>query len=245
MKFDPHTTSTQTDCPALRLPAEVLTQLLSYVLVAEDGAEITLRGKRARRWRNELNGLQVSNEALVRPTGYGSRFDYTPAPARSAKSALLDILLVSRAFYFSGIEAYYGGNVFRFDTANQLASFVETTHVDRRRCVRDVVLSMEWSFPREVTCPSGVSDCRGIESKLIPDDQRSMATDVPANLPNLRSLGVCFRLDDHQAEHLRGFPAELHRRLGAEMERQVREAWPSKATTFRNFHFASHYASHE
>lgn len=59
-------------------------------------------------------------------------------------STLLRVLLVCRAFYFSCIEAFYGGNRLAFDDVKHLTDFARRIDVDRRRCVKRIELAVGW-----------------------------------------------------------------------------------------------------
>ena len=110
--------------PISNLPSEVLTQILSYILTKP--GPITLHSASPRRWRNEAYSLSKRN--------FGFRY----VAIKSVKSPLLDILLVSRSFYFAGIEAFFGENVFKFDDIRHLELLTSKLDTDRRRCIRRI-----------------------------------------------------------------------------------------------------------
>ena len=68
--------------------------------------------------------------------------DHIPPPRKSARSDLLDVLLVSRAFYFAGINAFFGGNVFALEDLRHLDKLTTTLDLDRRRSIRRLVFQI-------------------------------------------------------------------------------------------------------
>lgn len=45
---------------------------------------------------------------------------------------------MNRQFYFAGIEAFYGGNSFRFESLEHLRKFVGKIDSDRKQCVKRI-----------------------------------------------------------------------------------------------------------
>ena len=107
-----------------KLPSEILTQILSYILTKS--GPIILYSASARRWRSETYNLSIGNL-------------YPYVSTKALKSPLLDILLVSRAFYFAGIAAFFRENVLKFDNVQHLDRLTSKLDTDRRRCIRRVV----------------------------------------------------------------------------------------------------------
>ncbi|KAK5127592.1 hypothetical protein LTR85_006932 [Meristemomyces frigidus] len=105
------------DSLLLRLPKELQIHILGYVLIQID-RHIKLQSASDRRWRNEI--LELGKGDLPRPI----------------KSSLLDVLLVCKSFYYTGIEAFYGGNMLRFRDLDQLQRFMRSMQSDRRRCIK-------------------------------------------------------------------------------------------------------------
>ena len=111
----------------LALPHEILTQILAYILVSSDRKPIALHSRAGRRWKNEVLDLNAL------------RNQYYNTP-KVTKSDLLDILLVSRSFYFAGIAAFFGENVLQFENMQHLDRLTATLDLDRRRCIRHIAL---------------------------------------------------------------------------------------------------------
>lgn len=65
---------------------------------------------------------------------------------KSVKSDILDVLLVCRQFYFAGIEAFFSENIFNFNDLSHLTKFVDAVDLDRRRCVKSVVLQFSTAY---------------------------------------------------------------------------------------------------
>lgn len=115
------------------LPKELLVQIIGHALISP--SPITLRKPHENRWAKELDSLRptpASNERKRR---------------RTRKSPLSKILLICRDFYFAGLEAYYGGNVFHFDTPLDFRDlFIETLSDRHKACVKQVIVDWEWHF---------------------------------------------------------------------------------------------------
>jgi hypothetical protein len=130
----------------------VLAQILSYILAANPREPITLHSTTGRRWRNELHALITVdwNQSISVSSSYVR--DHLPLLRKSARSYLLDILIVSRAFYFAGIDAFFGGNVFALEDLRHLDKLTTTLDLDRRRSIRRLVFQIpmvETSFSLE------------------------------------------------------------------------------------------------
>lgn len=126
----------------LDLPAEVLTHILSFLLVHEEGTPIVLRPASERRWRNEIRELVAIDES-VRPKHIEEYNEIVKNVGTAGKSRLLRYLLVCHDFYFAGVAAYYGGSIFKFRDAAHLAQMVSKLDVDRRRHLSKVMVSRD------------------------------------------------------------------------------------------------------
>lgn len=171
--------------------------MLSYIL-AQPSRRLRLRSARDRRWRNEAKALRGLNPGPLRPF---------------KKSPLLDILLVSKDFYYAGIKAYYGLNTLQFHTATHLKQFAETVGIDRRRCIRSIVVHIQWQFP---------SNRSRYDRGLVPaDDESALDSDLLALFPSLRSAVVYCCLQ-HPASKDQVFMVDK------DMVDRLKSAWPSK-----------------
>lgn len=130
--------------PILQLPNEILINILSYILVKPSG-QVTLRSKGQRRWRNESYNLYSS----LGPAFKQSRPALWPNHEKVSglsrdKSNLLDILLVSRHFYFAGITSFFRENVFHFESMQHLHGLARQLNVDRKHCIAKIAIQHEW-----------------------------------------------------------------------------------------------------
>lgn len=116
----------------LALPHEILAQILTYILVNDDQKPIMLHSRLGRRWKNEVLHLQNTRRS------YDAFENLYYALHKANKSNLLDILLVCRSFYFAGIAAFFGENVFQFENVHHLERLTATLDLDRRRCIRHI-----------------------------------------------------------------------------------------------------------
>lgn len=122
--------------PIFRLPAELLRQILSYVLTKDH--PVKLYTTQDRRWRNELRTIapiDLNNSNLV----VVPNVDRDLSKAKAFKSTLLDLLLVSRQFYFAGTETYFGENCFGFEDLEHLRQFVDGVENERRKWIRRIL----------------------------------------------------------------------------------------------------------
>ena len=80
-----------------------------------------------------------------------------PAQTEYVRSPLLNILLVSRAFYFAGIAAFFGENVLEFNDILHLNRLTSKLDLDRRRCMRRITFDFpfrdEWCSKRWALWP--------------------------------------------------------------------------------------------
>lgn len=108
------------------LPAEVMADIMSYVLI-HSKQPVQLRSSKQRRWLREVEDLKAGTQQ-----------------SRSfRRSRMVDLLLVSQQFYFARIKAFYGENELFFPSLDHLAAFLAKIDVDRRTCVRKIVIGME------------------------------------------------------------------------------------------------------
>lgn len=122
-------------CPIATLPSELLTEILSYIL-ANSQKPITLSSRTGRRWKNEIHNLVTRD--WVNSISVGPRGVVAP---KAIKSPLLDILSVSRSFYFAGIAAFFGENTLKFASVHHLDRLTATLDLDRRRCIRHIIFT--------------------------------------------------------------------------------------------------------
>jgi hypothetical protein len=120
------------------IPQEILTQILAHILVNDNQEPITLHSRSSRRWKNELLDLKD------RRRYYDSHENRYYVLHKANKSKLLNILLVSRSFYFASIAAFYGENVLQFENAQHLDRLTATLDLDRRRCIRHIAFQPYW-----------------------------------------------------------------------------------------------------
>ena len=109
------------------LPAETLSQILSYVLICED-QPVSLCSTEQVRWTKEFDETRA--RSLVTKNKH----------AQGRKLSLLEVLLTCKSFYFAGIEAFYGGNELAFSSTFALRGFLEVVRTDRARCITKVVV---------------------------------------------------------------------------------------------------------
>ena len=101
-----------------------------------------LHSTTGRRWRNELHALTTVDWSDWRHStseNFSYAQEHFPLFRKSARSNLIDILLVSRPFYFAGIDAFFAGNVFAFEDPQHLDQLTSKLDLDRRRKIRRVV----------------------------------------------------------------------------------------------------------
>ena len=153
------------------------------------GKPITLRSAKGRRWRNEVQTLtEAWGERAFWSRGEDDFFR-TPR-SRSAKSQLLDILLVSRDFYFSGVAAFFGGNAFCFEGPQALSSMTKTLDSDRRRHIAQVVVTVEQIV--DIGPPfRSIHRCEWVTER-----KPEVFRDVVERLPALKKLTLDFALND-------------------------------------------------
>lgn len=168
--------------PILTLPGEILVNILSYVVVDPQKAVI-LRSAAERRWRNELQRLLSVDWNQPIQSRYYCRDPIIPNESTS-KSLLLDVLLVSRQFYFAGIAAFFGENTIGLDDARGLQRFTEDLDTDRRYCIRN--LEINFRLPNQRT---GLWDRDPFESA-------KMLSAGFVKLPSLQSATFVFTLNN-------------------------------------------------
>ncbi|KAK4549760.1 hypothetical protein LTR36_005061 [Oleoguttula mirabilis] len=206
------------DSPLLQLPEEIQIHILSFLLI-EPNRPIKLQSASDRRWRNEIRRLKD-----VPPQPYW-RMCNTAAPGsghdkatpRSLKSTLLDVLLVCKPLYFSAIEAFYGGNRLHFDNVDQLRRFTSDMGIGRRRCVKRIEVDMLWFYTARYLPFDG-------SGEVVLDNVQPGRLDVDAleELPMLREVTIKSVLA--RSGRVCDWAAGK-----AQAERNMREAWSSKA----------------
>ncbi|KAK5746462.1 hypothetical protein LTR17_000842 [Elasticomyces elasticus] len=57
----------------------------------------------------------------------------------------LELFLVCKAFYYAGIEVYFGDNIFNLDSAYSMLNFSAAIGLDRKTLIRSATIEMYWS----------------------------------------------------------------------------------------------------
>ncbi|KXS96083.1 hypothetical protein AC578_6376 [Pseudocercospora eumusae] len=149
----------------LQLPKELLTHILTFILTRD--TLINLHSKSSRRWRTELATLNAF-----------------PCAGSAQKDRSLDILLVSKAFYFAGLEAFYSSNIFQFDSVTALTKLLNATHSDRRNCIQNIrLLQSCYTIMTNRESPEGMS----LSELMGPE---TMPAGLAEQLPKLRRVSI-------------------------------------------------------
>lgn len=186
----------------MSLPKEILIQIIGYTLI--NPSPITLHKPHEYRWAKELSSLRPNN------TKDPKRFK------RTRRSPLLKILLVCRDFYFAGLEAYYCGNVFHFDSPLDFReTFVQGLSERHKACVKRIVLEWDW------TCID-VRWTQGGTEGLVPRDEWALGEDLMEGFPELESVVVRVVMMREPVYFAKASRAD---RAKGEIERKVNEAW--------------------
>ena len=155
------------------LPSELLLRIASYVLYDPSEKPVSLRSAGSRRWSNEVYDLTGYNSA----DNFGSRkIDNPKRYSRVTKSKLLNCLLICRRFYFSGVEAFFGGRTFSFQSLDHLVAMLKKVDTDRRRHITDITIGIKHSEMHTAT---------GIRVPWISEDDPRI-WDVVSKLPALK-----------------------------------------------------------
>lgn len=111
--------------PFLRLPPELLTQILSYLLRQDHDDVIKLSSvkitNQQRRWKREV-------ARLTDPTWKPPKADHFPA-----------VLEVCSDLYYCGAPVFWGGNAFRIANIELLRGFLSVCHKHSRKYMRCIV----------------------------------------------------------------------------------------------------------
>lgn len=187
----------------IALPTELLIQIIGYTLTKPH--PITLHRPHEYRWAKELNSLQPM---------YNKRF------RRTRKSDLLKILLVCREFYFAGLEAYYGGNVFHFDSPLDFRdTFIKTLSDRHKACIKRVVIDWEW-YRFDIRSLSA-------ERKYHPKQPFAVASDLLEEFPELQSATVEVWMRQEPVFLAAASKANVAK---AQIRELVLSVWPSMAS---------------
>ncbi len=132
-----------------RLPAEVLTNILSRVLVRRR-QPVYLRSSHERRWGKEIEDLRGPLPRLRFDRRWSYKLGMRENPGARGRtqnpSWLLRVLRVNKAFYFAGIDAFYGGNELGFPGFPRLRAFLDDTDKDRKSCIKRLHLIIHFDF---------------------------------------------------------------------------------------------------
>ena len=225
------------DSKILHLPKEIQLDILSFLLVEPD-RPVKLRSANHRRWRNELRNLQdipAVPDRSWRLTDHDRSFValFANDMPHSAKSELLAVLLVCKAWYFVGIEAFYGGNTLHFGDASHLRQFLNKTDSDRRACIKQIELDMEWVAERKLIFHPKKSSARfSVEWREWKDDVTS--NDPLVAMPRLQRVVIKATREWSNRTTWTGSMAGIE----TELEAMLRSAWNSKPDLLR-FEFSS------
>lgn len=171
----------------LRLPEELLIKILSYVV------------------GNRPPGVCLWNSCKA-----GSRWC---GPRRLPTERYSAMLLVCRNFYYAGIEAYYGGVVFKFLSTDHLRAVTSSLGQDRKWCIKRIVINIELEVNKHVK-KDGIN-----EVWYLLRNHRDFETDPLSELPSLQSAKV-----------LMGTPAAMNtEKTMDEIGKNLRATWSSKA----------------
>ncbi len=135
----------------------MLSNILGHLLVREI-QPVHLRSGQKRYWENELKSLQGDC-----------------SEGKTYSSQLLKILLVNKAFYFAGIEEFYGGNDFAFPTFTHLRNFLNTLDVDRKGSIKKITVT--------IRVDRFADYCDAEDTQLF-------STDLAMEIPGLEKLTV-------------------------------------------------------
>jgi len=176
--------------PILHLPQEILIQILSHVIGTRPSTGVCLWNTNQSQWCG---------------------------PRRLPTDRYTGTLLVNRAFYHAGLEAYYGNAVFKFLNTNHLRAVAAGLGLDRRRCIRAIVINLEF----EINIKAIKEGKELLEPLCVPYKNDDLAADPFICLPSLRMVKVML-----------GVPRST---LGSEdmimdeIGRTVRRAWSGAA----------------
>lgn len=83
--------------------------------------------------------------------------DAVRAVTGANKSELLGSLLVCRDFYFAGVAAFFGGNVFKFESVASLEQMSRRLDIDRRRHIASDMIERDTRGDRKELIAPGAS----------------------------------------------------------------------------------------
>lgn len=125
------------------------------------------------------------------------------------------MLLVCRDFYYAGIEAYYGGVIFKFLSTDHLQAVMSSLGGDRRGCIKRITVNIEFEIN------TNVREDEDQEPLYLPRTARDLFSDPLAELPSLQRAKIMVG-----ANRDSGTDSE---RAMNEIEQSIRTAWSSKA----------------
>ena len=145
--------------PIDRLPLELLVQILIHVIGTRPSTGVCLWNPKQSQWCG---------------------------PRRLPTDRYTASLLVNRAFYHAGLEAYYGNAVFKFLNANHLRAVASGLGLDRRRCIKAIVINLEFEINLKATTEEG----KLMEPLCVPYKADDLAADPFVCLPSLRTVKI-------------------------------------------------------
>ncbi|KAK4496594.1 hypothetical protein PRZ48_012574 [Zasmidium cellare] len=185
------------------LPKELLIQIIGYALIKPH--PITLHNPWEHRWAKEVNSLKELSSM--------KRFK------RSRKSDLAKVLSTCRDFYFAGLEAYYGGNTFRFGSpADFRDKFTRVLNPRQTACVKSVMIDWEWHV--YVQWETG-------EVKCFPRSMEQPRWDLLEGFPELQSATIGVYMAKEPVVLAAASRADAAK---AEIRKQVFALWPEQAS---------------
>lgn len=186
------------------LPKELLVQIIGYTLI--NPSPITLRKPHEYRWAKELDSLHHTSG----PRKIKRR--------RTRRAPLLNTLLVCRDFYFAGLEAYHGGNIFHFDTPLDFReTFIDTLSDRHKACVKNVIIDWDW-YCIELGQPK--------QADYFAHCPWALQRDLLESFPKLDSAVVNCQM---KREPVYFAAASRAGRAKSQIQERVLKAWPSNA----------------
>lgn len=123
------------------------------------------------------------------------------------------MMLVCRAFYYAGIEAYYGGVVFKFLSADHLRAVLSSLGQDRKACIKRIVVNVEFDIR------TAIEEGGQTKSFYFTRSTWDLETDPLAQLPLLQQAKIM----------VGAISAGNTEKAMTEIQQLLRTAWSSKA----------------